>query len=251
MRCTRANHDLIATGLMGGIDVSLGLLAMYVVKELTGSTVAAALAFSIGFIVLLAAHSELFTENYLHPINAWVVRRVTAASVLRLWGATLVLNLIGGWLFAWLIVLGLPSVHATAIELGTGFAERSTTELVALGILAGMAITLMTWLEQTAKASDFSRVAAAVGIAFVFIVAHLNHVIVVSIELFVALHTGNAPFGYADWARVAGIALVSNVIGGIGLVTGLRLLQVGRRGIEKERRHRSGYIVRPSAAPPS
>ena len=118
-RTSRRRHALIATGLMGGLDVSLGVLALLVVKELTGSTVAAALAFSIGFIVLVLAHSELFTENYLHPVTAWVARKASALSVLRLWGGTLVFNLIGGWLFSWLIVWGLPRVHTTSIEVAT------------------------------------------------------------------------------------------------------------------------------------
>ena len=245
-RSSRSTRELIATGLMGGIDVSLGVLAMYVVKELTGSTVAGAIAFSIGFVILIASHSELFTENFLHPVNAWVTRRVSAPAVLRLWGGTLTFNLIGGWLFAWLIALALPTVHVTAIDLGASFVERSNAELIALGLMAGMAITLMTWLEETARSSDFSRTAAVIGIGFVFIAAHLNHVIVVSIEMFVALHTGGASFGYAGWGRVAGIALVTNVVGGVVLVTGLRLLQVGRHQIEKERRREAAHIVRPS-----
>lgn len=242
-RSTRETHTLIATGLMGGVDVSVGVLAMFVVMELTGSTVAAALAFSIGFVVLLLAHSELFTENFLHPVTAWAARKVSWRSVVRLWLFTLVFNLIGGWMFAWLIARGVPGAHAVAIEVGTQFVERTNGELIALGIMAGMAITLMTWIEESAKATDFGRTATAIGIAFVLIVAHLNHIIVVSIEMFVALHTGMAPFGYDDWARVAAIALLANVVGGVVLVTGLRLLQAGRYGIERERPPERPHVI--------
>jgi formate/nitrite transporter FocA (FNT family) len=242
-RTSRPTHTLIATGLMGGLDVSVGVLAMLVVKELTGSTVAAALAFSIGFVILMLSHSELFTENYLHPVTAWVARKATTMGVLRLWGGTLVFNLIGGWLFSWLIVWGLPRVHTTAIETGLGFVERSNGELVALGLMAGMAITLLTWIEESAKSTDFGRTISAIGIGFVFIAAHLNHIVITSFEMFVALNTGIAPFGYDDWARVAGIALLSNLLGGVVLVTGLRILQAGREGVERERRDGGAHVV--------
>ncbi|HEX6589783.1 MAG TPA: formate/nitrite transporter family protein [Longimicrobiales bacterium] len=242
-RTSRSLNALIATGLMGGVDVSVGVLAFLVTKEQTGSTVAAALAFSIGFIVLVLAHSELFTENYLHPVTAWVARKASTLGVLRLWAGTLVFNLVGGWLFSWLIVWGLPNVHTTAIEVGSQLVSRSNGELVALGIMAGMAITLLTWIEESAKSTDFGRTATAIGIAFVLLAAHLNHIIVVSIELFVALNTGSAPFGYDDWLRVAGIALVTNLVGGVALVTGLRILQAGREGIERERHRGTGHVV--------
>ena len=246
-RSHRTTHGLIATGLMGGVDVSIGVLAMLVVKEQTGSTVAAALAFSIGFLVLMLAHSELFTESFLHPVTAWVARKASMYDVVRLWLGTLLFNLLGGWLFSWLIVWGLPRVHATAIDGASEFVEFSNRELLALGIMAGMAITLLTWIEESAKSSDFGRSVTAIGIAFLLVVAHLNHIIVVSIEMFVALHTGMAPFGYDDWLRVAGIALVTNLVGGVVLVTGLRILQAGREGVERERRGPHGHIVSPSS----
>jgi len=242
-RTSRTTNGLIATGLMGGIDVSVGVLALLVVKEQTGSTVAAALAFSIGFIILLLSHSELFTENYLHPVTAWVAKKATAGRVARLWVGTLIFNLIGGWLFSWLIVWGLPRVHSTSIEIANELIERTNGELVALGLMAGMAITLLTWIEESAKSTDFGRTVTAIGIAFVLIAAHLNHIIVVSIEIFVALNTGMAPFGYDDWARVAGIALLTNLAGGVVLVTGLRVLQAGRDGIEKERAEGTHHVL--------
>ncbi|CAN5144137.1 hypothetical protein BH20ACT9_BH20ACT9_22090 [soil metagenome] len=50
--------------------------------------------------------------------------------------------------------------------------------------------------------------------------------IVVSLELFAALHVG-APFGYVDYAVIAGWAALGNVVGGLVFVTLLRFIQVG------------------------
>jgi hypothetical protein len=46
---------------------------------------------------------------------------------------------------------------------------------------------------------------------------------------FVGLDTGMSPCGYPDWARSAAWAALRNIIGGVGLVTLLRLLQVPHR----------------------
>jgi formate/nitrite transporter FocA (FNT family) len=67
---------------------------------------------------------------------------------------------------------------------------------------------------------------AAIAAAFLLAAGSLNHAIVVSIEMFAALHAG-APFGYLDWLGILGWACLGNLVGGIGLVTVLRLIQVG------------------------
>jgi len=53
-------------------------------------------------------------------------------------------------------------------------------------------------------------------------------VIVVSLELFAALQYG-APFGYGEWAAIAAWYGLGNMIGGVVLVTTLRMIQIGRR----------------------
>ena len=45
-----------------------------------------------------------------------------------------------------------------------------------------------------------------------------------SLIIFSALHAG-APFGYLQWAQTAGLAAVGNIVGGVVLVTLLRLFQ--------------------------
>src|SRR5690242_4687737 len=64
-RLARSWPSLLATGIVGGIDVGVGLLAMLVVRHETGSQLLGALAFGIGFIALVLAGSELFTENFM------------------------------------------------------------------------------------------------------------------------------------------------------------------------------------------
>jgi hypothetical protein len=61
--------------------------------------------------------------------------------------------------------------------------------------------------------------------------------------MFAALHTGHAPFGYIDWAKTAGFAAFGNLIGGVGLVTLLRLLQVPHKVIEERQNPALGVAI--------
>lgn len=233
-RLKRGWPELLATGAVGGVDISVGVLALLVVDHATGSPLLGALAFSIGFLALTLGSSELFTENFLIPLSAIAAGKGGGAgSLARLWIFTALLNLAAGWLVTLIIISGFPELEDTAVEIATHFTDLGVGwESFAAAILGGMLITLMTWI-QAATASIPAKLAAAVAVAFVLAAAPLNHVIVVSLELFAALHAG-APFDYLDWLQVAGWGALGNVVGGVGLVTVLRLIQVGPQKIEEE-----------------
>lgn len=235
-RLSRSWPGLLATGMVGGIDVSVGLFALLLVEHETGNTLLAALAFGIGFIALTLANSELFTENFLVPIAAVLAGKSRRGALARLWGGTAVMNLVGGFLMCALIITGVPALKQTAVEVARFYPELGIGwRSFALALLGGTAITLMTWMERGTD-SAAGKLAAAVSTAFLLAAAPLNHAIVVSLHLFAALQTGEAPFGYLDWLGVLGWAALGNAIGGIGLVTMLRLVQVGRGKLEEERR---------------
>ena len=232
-RLTRTWPSLIATGAVGGLDVGVGVMALLVVRQATGAPLLGALAFPIGFIALTLGNSELFTENFLVPVAAVVARRAGPLLLVRLWIATLVANIAAGWIVAWLIVQALPDVAPVAREvshdyLAPGIGVRS----FASAVLGGMIITLMTWLLHSTR-SMTAKLVAAYGLAFVLVAGPLEHSIVGSLEMFAALISG-ADFGYLDWLGFLGWAVLGNLVGGLGLVTTLRLVQVGRDEIENE-----------------
>ena len=103
-------------------------------------------------------------------------------------------------------------------------------------------ITLMTWCQQIGSDAG-PRIVAAVTGAFLLAGAQLNHAIVNSLLMFSALHTGHAPFGYLQWAQTAGWAALGNVIGGVGLVTLLRLLQIPHKVAEERANPAEGVPI--------
>jgi formate/nitrite transporter FocA (FNT family) len=239
VRLERSLPSLIATGLVGGLDVSVGVLAMFIVHHATGNELLGALAFGIGFLALTLARSELFTENFLIPINTVVAGRAPWWSVLRLWAGTAVFNLVGAWIGMGLVMMAFPLLRETAVTTGAHpISLGATREGFASAVIGGAVITLMTWMEHSTE-SVTAKVVSAWAIAFVLAAAPLHHAIVISVEIFAGLHAG-APYGYGDWLGTFGWAALGNVVGGVGLVTTLRLVQVGSDKIRDERHANDG-----------
>jgi formate/nitrite transporter FocA (FNT family) len=224
-RLSRRTLPLLATGLVGGIDVGTGVLALLLVESQTQSKLLGGLAFSIGFIALTMARSELFTEDFLVPVTTVVARQARTRMLLRLWAGTLVANLAGGWVFTWFVMQGLPQFDKSAVTAGAFYVGlHITMKAFALAVLGGAVITLMTWMQHGTNSMP-AKCLAAVTAGFLLGAAQLNHAIVNSLLMFCALHTGHAPFGYLQWAETAGWAALGNIVGGIGLVTLLRIMQ--------------------------
>ncbi|HVA59495.1 MAG TPA: formate/nitrite transporter family protein [Mycobacteriales bacterium] len=224
-RLGRGVSALFATGFVGGVDVATGVLAFLIVLAATRSDVLAGLAFPIGFIALTLAGSELFTENFLVPVIAVVARQAPWWRLFWLWAGTLVFNLIGGWIVTGLIIAGFPNLAATAVHSGAAYVGFGLGwRAFSLALLGGLVITLMTWMQHTSEAMT-AKIVAAFAAAFLLGAGKLNHAIVASLMMFAALHTGHAPFGYLSWLEAAGWAALGNLVGGVGLVTLLRLLQ--------------------------
>jgi len=225
-RMSRGWPALIATGLVGGIDVATGVMAMLVVEAKTGDKLLAGLAFSIGFIALTLARSELFTEDFLVPVVAVIARQARTRSLMRLWWVTAVANLVGGWVFTYLVITGFSEAAKPAVESGKHYVDLGLGwRAFSLALLGGAVITLMTWMQHSTESMGV-KIIPAVTTGFLLAGLQLNHAIVNSLLIFSGLHTHHSPYGYLDWAKTAGWAALGNIIGGVALVTLLRILQV-------------------------
>ena len=235
-RLNRSWPNLLATGFMAGVDVGFGVLALLYVQNETGSEILGGLAFTIGFLALALGRSELFTENFLVPVTTVITKKASAGQLGRLWGVTYITNLAGGFLVAALLVVGYPDLQELAVETGEKIVGRGlSAESFVLAVLAGGAITLMTWMERN-SVSEFGRLLAVVAFGFLLGAAQLNHVVVISIKMFAALQIGGTDFGYLDWLAYSSLAALGNMVGGLVLVTVLRLVQVGGSHIRRSQR---------------
>ncbi|HET9091935.1 MAG TPA: formate/nitrite transporter family protein [Acidimicrobiales bacterium] len=219
----------VVTGIVAGMEVGLGVLALLYVRQQTGSQALAGLAFSIGFMALLLGRSELFTEGFLTPVAVVAAKRAGLSDAVRLWSGTLAGNLGGGMLIAWFAMRAFPSLHHEAVRSGAYFvAEGWSLRTFSLAVLAGMSITLMTRMHNGTDSVPV-KLAASVAVAFLLAGLRLFHSILDSLLIFFALQAGSAHFGYEQWLRFFGISIVGNVVGGVGLTTLFRLIPSRQR----------------------
>lgn len=222
------------TGLLGGLEVMLGVLAAAAVAgalSLSVSTqlaeIGGSLAFGVGFVLITIGRSELFTENFLIPVAAVFAGRRPPSRLARTWGTTLITNLLG--LFVLAVIFSTATVvdhHATkaAGHVADVLASRTVGGAFLSAVVAGMVMTLWTWLNLAAR-TDIARVAIALVIGFLVAAPVLNHVVVGTGEMMLGVLSGTSHAGWGDvWANF-GLALLGNLCGGIALVTVTRLVQ--------------------------
>ncbi|MEP7333462.1 MAG: formate/nitrite transporter family protein [Terracoccus sp.] len=239
-RLDRPLLPLISTGLLGGVDVGVGVLIYLVVEAKTGNPLLASMAFSIGFVALLLANSELFTENFLVPVISVVAKVGTFAQLIRLWVVTLVANLVAGFAMAGMIVVALPDVHEVAVKTGSHYAHLGVSwRSFFLAVLAGAVITLLTRMQHATENLGV-RLVPAVLMSFVLVGAQLFHSVLDSILMFAGLLTGKADYGYLDWLGALGWSAFGNLVGGLVLVTGIRLLRIPHRLAESREQGQTG-----------
>lgn len=224
-RLQRAWLDVVATGMVGGLEVALGVLALLYVEQATNSSLLGGLAFSIGFIGLLLGHSELFTEGFLVPVAVVAAGEARVRALLKLWSGTLLGNLAGGWIVAWVINEAFPSLRHQAITSAAYYIQAGINgRSFCLAVLAGAAITLLTRMHQGTD-SDGAKLVASISIAFLLAGARLFHSVLDSLLAFIALDSGHASFGYLDWLGFLAWVLLGNLVGGLGITTFLRLIR--------------------------
>lgn len=249
-RLQRRWRGLLATGAVGGLDVAVGVFAVLLLLDGTGNEVLAALGFSIGFIAITLGGSELFTENFLLPVSTVAAGEGTWRQLVRLWAGTGIANVVGGLVMVFLIMTAFPDLGEAAMEAGGHYVEKGLGLEAFLGaVLAGVMITLMTWM-QAASDSPAARIVAAVVAAFMLAYAHLGHVVVATLKV-VAGMIGGLDQSIVGLFPFFGLLALGNLVGGVGLVTVLRLVQAGPDNMEqaKSEARRARTRPRPGPAP--
>jgi formate/nitrite transporter FocA (FNT family) len=223
-RLHRTMRNILVTGVFGGFEIGLGIMAYLAVMHETGNHLLAGIAFSIGLVALLLAHSELFTENFLMPVAAVVAKEGSAAQLAKLWVGTLVANLAGGWVFVWIVMMAFPQWSGTVSESAHHYVDAPfSLQTVALAVLGGSTITLMSRMQQGTD-NDVARIVATIIGGFLLAGLQLFHSILDSLLVFAAIHSG-ADITYAQWLGWFGYTLLFNMLGGLVLVTLLRLVR--------------------------
>lgn len=191
--------------------------------------VATAAGYPLGFIFVVLARAQLFTENTLEPVLPLLEKpsRQTLAKLLRLWAVVLASNLVGAALIALAIARTdmLPGpVRSALLEHARETTSGGFGRVFYLAIFAGWLIALMAWLVAATHATG-AQIAIVWLTTAPISALGFRHSIAGGVAAFARAWAGDAPLG-----RMAGgflvPAILGNIVGGVALVALLNHGQV-------------------------
>jgi formate/nitrite transporter FocA (FNT family) len=222
------------SALAGGLTMGFSLVAAAYLSSLTSGHLrpaAAAAGYPLGFLFVVLARNQLFTENTLHPVIPLLHHRdgETFRRMLRLWAVVLAGNLVGALVFgvvAARTVMFEPSLRADMIEVARHGTEGSFGFVAYRAVFGGWLVALMAWLVASTRHTGAQM--ALIWLTTAPIAAFgFRHSIAGAAEAFY-----RAAIGDAAWGPMLGSflvpALIGNVLGGVTLVALLNHAQVSK-----------------------
>ncbi|QOW21829.1 formate/nitrite transporter family protein [Novilysobacter avium] len=204
-----------AAGLtMGFSFLARGVLHRHM-EGLPGAFLVDSMGYTFGFLAVIVARQQLFTENVLTAVLPLMTKPSAHnfGRLLRLWSVVLAGNLVGATVFAF----GLLHMdqfdaagQAAFVAVGRELMDNSALEMFTKGILAGWIIAMMVWMMA---ATERSRVAIIVICTYVIAIGGFTHIVVGSAEAMYMVFAGESSFGDAA-LRFALPTLAGNVVGG-------------------------------------
>jgi formate/nitrite transporter FocA (FNT family) len=177
--------------------------------------VIASFGYCAGFLAVILARQQLFTENTLTAVLP-VMSKPTfgnAGRLLRLWSVVLVGNLCGTLLVAY-VMLHLPifdtKTDQAFLEIGRKIMENDTGQMFAKGIVSGWMIATMVWMIPSMESAKMWII---ILITYLMALGDFTHIVVGSAEVSYLVFAGELP--WKDfWLVFAGPTLAGNIIGG-------------------------------------
>ena len=194
---------------MAGIYVGFAILLIFSLGSLLDPSVRPLVmgaSFGLALILVIFAGAELFTGLTMSMTLAVLERRASWNSLLSVWGASWVGNLIGAFLLSALFVLGGGGIVTTA---GSEFIYKAAAAkmnmdaipLLCRAILCNWLVCLAIWMA-TRIANEAARMIAIAWCLFAFIGSGYEHSIANMTVFAVALlssHPENVTWGGMAW----------------------------------------------------
>lgn len=214
-------------GLEIGISFFMILSAFALLNDVIPSRYAmvlSSLLYPIGFIIVVIGQSLLFTEQT-SLLSLPVLNKIEPLhKLLRLWSIVIAGNIVGGCLFAALMIgLGLNMQLFSVSDIDT-YAEHILGfrwwVIFGSAILAGWMMGVTAWLVTSAR-DTLSRIVLVTLITGSIGFLGLHHSIVGNIEIFSALLYGNT-VSLGRYLLFLVVILLGNTVGGVVFVAVLK-----------------------------
>jgi formate/nitrite transporter FocA (FNT family) len=230
----RPAASLLLSALAAGLVIGFSFLGSAFTSHLVSEQykkAAAAAAYPLGFIFVVMARSELFTENTLDPVVPLLERRNwdTFRKLLRMWALLLVGNLTGAAIFGLVLARTSvvdPELHPSLLKIATEVSSGGFPHVLYAGIFAGWLIALLSWLLAATHSTSAQILLVWLCTAPISAL-HFRHSIAGAVEAFYRAAAGDASWG-AMFGSFVVPAVIGNAIGGVLLVALLNYGQVAQ-----------------------
>jgi len=223
--------SILLSSLTAGLEIGFSYLLLctlysFLFGKVSEDTIFKLMSFvyPIGFIMVILGQSILFTEQTSLLTLPVLNRKRTLGSLLKLWGLVIAGNLIGGYLFAGVVVWIGPRLgifELTTVEaIASHVTQYSSWVILVSSILAGWLMGLLSWLVAASK-DTISRIVIIFMITAILSFANLHHSIIGNVEVFAGL-ISSSTIKWADYLSYESIALIGNALGGFVFVALLK-----------------------------
>jgi formate-nitrite transporter family protein len=219
------------SGLAAGLSMSFSLLLEGILRmhlpEAQWTRLVTSLGYPIGFVMVVLARQQLFTENTITvvlPIIADPTRRNFACGA-RMWGIVLVANLAGtllAALFSTFTPVLSPEVREAMLTVSRDALQAGGWEMLFHGITAGFVMAAMVWLIPASEGAQFYVIFL---MTYLIGVSDSAHIVAGSVEAFLLVANGDLGIGAMLGGFVAPV-LIGNIVGGTVLFALLSYAQV-------------------------
>ena len=211
------------SGFGAGLSMGFSFLVMAFIRgalpDTSWRSLISGFGYTIGFLIVVLGRQQLFTESTLTAVLPFLTRKdmTTFLKMIRLWTIVFLTNLVGTFLFAFLIShdwLFQPDVNEALKGIAAEALRDPFWPMLIKAVMAGWLIALMVWLIPGAGPS---RLLLIIIITYVVAIAHFSHIIAGSVEAAYNVWTGAIAF--PDYfTRFMFPTLIGNMIGGVSLV---------------------------------
>lgn len=210
---------LLWSAIAAGLSMGASLLAKGIfhvqLEGVPGGFLLENLGYTFGFIIVIMARQQLFTENTVTAVLP-VMQNPTLSNVgllMRLWGVVLLGNLIGtgvaAWAFEYMPIFD-EETRDAFVKIGMEVMKNSPTEMFANAIISGWIIATMVWMFPAAGGA---KIVVIILMTWLIALGDTTHIVVGSVEILYLVFNGTLPWSDFIWP-FALPTLAGNICGG-------------------------------------
>ncbi|WP_312415934.1 formate/nitrite transporter family protein [Pseudescherichia sp.] len=205
----------IAAGLSMGASLLVKGIFHVKLEGIPGSYVLESLGYTFGFIIVIMARQQLFTENTVTAVLPVMQNptRKNGGLLLRLWSVVLLGNLIGtaiaAWAFEYMPIFD-EATRDAFVEIGMEVMKNTPAEMFSNAIISGWLVATMVWMFPAAGSA---KIVVIILMTWVIALADTTHIVVGAVEIFYLVFNGNIPWTDFLWP-FALPTLAGNICGG-------------------------------------